>query len=152
VIPVARKVWQPILTFMPSSAARRRIMRQASTRCIAVAASVPVRRTAERQTYESPITVPTIDAVSLKKRSAASIYGFVWWRHRKQETIPRGVRMVRLPCGGRLTPTCLRRRQHGRDVHARRVVPEVRPRPTSETCHYSTGGRKAGNWTLNTEP
>jgi hypothetical protein len=36
-MPVARKVWQPILTFMPSSAARRRTMRQASTRCIAVA-------------------------------------------------------------------------------------------------------------------
>src|SRR5580704_2985192 len=29
VIPVARKVWQPILTFMPSSAERRWIIRQA---------------------------------------------------------------------------------------------------------------------------
>ena len=34
-MPVARNVRQPILTFMPSSPARRRIMRQASTRCMA---------------------------------------------------------------------------------------------------------------------
>ena len=33
-MPVARKVWQPILTRMPSSAARRWIMRHASTRFI----------------------------------------------------------------------------------------------------------------------
>jgi hypothetical protein len=48
VIPVARKVWQPTLTFMPSSAERRWIMRQASTRCMAVAANAPVRPIAER--------------------------------------------------------------------------------------------------------
>jgi hypothetical protein len=47
-MPVARKVWQPILTFKPSSLARRWTMRQASTRCMAVAASVPVRPIAER--------------------------------------------------------------------------------------------------------
>jgi hypothetical protein len=44
------------LTFMPSSAARRWIMRQASTRCIAVAASTPVRPIAERKrgVFSSP--------------------------------------------------------------------------------------------------
>lgn len=45
-MPVARKVWQPILTFMPRSDERRWIVRQASTRSIAVAVSVPVGRLA----------------------------------------------------------------------------------------------------------
>jgi len=43
------KVWQPILARVPSSAARRWTMRQASTRFMAVAVSVPVRPTAERK-------------------------------------------------------------------------------------------------------
>ena len=42
-MPVARKVWQPILARVPSSAVRRWIMLQASTRFIAVTVSVPVR-------------------------------------------------------------------------------------------------------------
>ena len=41
-------VWQPIRTRAPRSAARRWTMRQASTRCIGVSVSTPVRPTAER--------------------------------------------------------------------------------------------------------
>jgi hypothetical protein len=42
-MPVARKVWQPILARVPSLAAQRWITRPASTRFMAVAVSVPVR-------------------------------------------------------------------------------------------------------------
>ena len=54
-MPVARKVWQPILTRVPSSAARRWIMRQASTRFIAFTVSVPVRPAAERKRGLAPV-------------------------------------------------------------------------------------------------
>jgi hypothetical protein len=48
-MPVARNVWQPILTRVPRSAARRWIMRQASTRFIGFSVSVPDRPAAERK-------------------------------------------------------------------------------------------------------
>ena len=48
-MPVARNVWQPILTRVSRSAARRWTMRQASTRFIALSVNVPVRPTAERK-------------------------------------------------------------------------------------------------------
>src|SRR6202035_3454888 len=46
-MPVARNVWQPILTRVPRSAARRWIIRQASTRFIGFSVNVPVRPTYE---------------------------------------------------------------------------------------------------------
>ena len=47
VMPVARNVWQPILTCVARSSARRWIIRQASTRFIGFSVSVPVRPAAE---------------------------------------------------------------------------------------------------------
>src|SRR4051812_27711622 len=48
-MPVARNVWQPILIRLPSSAARRWIMRQASILFIGFSVSAPVRPAAERK-------------------------------------------------------------------------------------------------------
>ena len=49
VIPVARKVWQPIGTWVPRLAARRWTMRHASTRFIGFLVSMSVRPAAERK-------------------------------------------------------------------------------------------------------
>ena len=63
-MPVARKVWQPILARVPSPAARRWIMRQALIRFIGLSLSAPVRPTGERKR----------GALSLSRMPAASIY------------------------------------------------------------------------------
>jgi hypothetical protein len=59
-----RKVWQPILTRVPRSAARRWIMRQASTWFIGLSVSVPVRPMAERKRGALPASrMPAASAI-----------------------------------------------------------------------------------------
>jgi hypothetical protein len=57
---VARKVWQPIAVSIPASEARRRTMRQASSRRIGLSDNCPVFPIAERN--NGPLRLPSMPA------------------------------------------------------------------------------------------
>jgi hypothetical protein len=75
-MPVARKVWQPILTFMPSAVERRWIIRQASTRCMAVVVSVPVRPIAITDADGKPFSSDSRYILHFNKDQVPPVRGF----------------------------------------------------------------------------